>query len=250
MYPRRRTRRTPVRKYTIAHLLEQQPKSLRKNPDYKLMLSHFHSSPRLKNLRMSRRCYSLLLHGKIAEHNLVHFYRTYRLPKDPFFPLYFKIKREYLDDRRRRREDKTRYIAEEMRSLPEPYLGFIRYLARFEKELNRAGKNPVWDEHLFPKTKKLARAYREYGREEWLEVFTRYADALEARYRNLNGIAADSLLACFILECVPEDPKNPPDRETVVRNYRRMSKIHHPDRGGSEAHFVALKWARDVLSAS
>ncbi|MFP4564717.1 MAG: hypothetical protein ACLFRY_15560 [Spirochaetia bacterium] len=249
MYPRRRTRRRPVKKYTIAHLLEQQPKSLRKNPDYKLMLSHLHSSPKLKNLRMTRRCYSLLLHGKITEENLVHFYRTYRLPKDPFFPLYFKIKREYLAKQRSRREEKLRFIAGEMRSLPEPYLGFVRYLARFEQGVNRAGKNPVWDEYIFPKTKKLARAYREYGREEWLSVVQGYLKAMRGRYRKVSDLTADRLLAWFILECAPEDPRNPPDRQAIIRSYRRLSKVHHPDRGGDEARFVALKWARDLLSS-
>jgi hypothetical protein len=214
------------------------------------MLSHLNTSPRLKNLRMTRRCYSLLLHGKITEENLVHFYRTYRLPKDPFFPLYFKIKREYLAKQRRRREEKIRYIAEMMRSLPEPYLGFVRYLARFEQGVNRAGKNPLWDEHIFPRTKKLAREYQDYGREEWLEVFTDYTKALKTRYRGVKDIAADRLLAGFILECLPEGVGNPPARETIIRNYRRLSKIHHPDRGGSEALFVALKWARDVLTLS
>lgn len=250
MYPRRRKRPPPVKKYTLAHLLEQQPKGLEKSPEYELMLSHLRSSPRLKNLRMTRRCYSLLLHGKIAEKNLVHFYRTYRLPKDPFFPLYFKIKREYIAKRRIRRKEKLRYITEEMRSLPEPYLGFIRYLARFEQGLNRAGKNPVWDDHIFPKTKKLVREYRYYRREEWLELFTEYIGALKNRYKKVIGLAADRLLACFILECLPEDPRALPDREAVIRSYRRLSKIHHPDRGGSEAHFVALKWARDLLSSS
>ena len=115
-----------------------------------------------------------------------------------------------------------------------------------------------------------------------------------------NG-AGEKLLACFILECLPElpaaragsaagrggkssrgtaaqpgrsssrgpayrparrsgsasgrgssgrpaPPHPAPPAEQVVKNYRRLSKLHHPDQGGDAETFVRLKWARDTLS--
>lgn len=245
------TRRSaPARRYSLGYLLERQPKSLSKHPHYELMLDYYRNSPALRGLRFSRRCYSLLQHARIAPENLHHFYRTYRLPADPFFPLFFEIKRAYLHEREQAQEARRRYILETMRSLPEPVLGFVKYLGRLEEHYSGGARHPVWQSNLFPSTKKQANAYRRYGHVQWIGVFRSHLELLEARYRGFNARTRARLLACFVLEIPLEGP--PPRRPTpaeVTANYRRLSMRHHPDRGGDERMFVELQKARDVLAS-
>ena len=251
--PRRRRGRqaSPARTYSLDYLLERQPKSLAKHPHYGLMLDHYRTSPALRGLRFTRRCYSLLQHARIAPQNLQHFYRTYRLPADPFFPLFFEIKRAYLQERERMREARRAYILERMRTLPEPVLGFIKYLGRLEQYYSGGGRYPVWRENLFPSTKKQADAYGRYDQHHWLVTFRAHIDLLGARYRGLNARARGRLIACFVLELPLEGtpPRRPAPAE-VSASYRRLSMRHHPDRGGDPRMFIELQHARDLLAGN
>ncbi len=213
------------------------------------MLEHYRNSSALRGLRVSRRCYSLLQHARITPQNLHHFYRTYRLPVDPFFPLFFEIKRAYLQEREWVQEARRRYILETMRALPEPVLGFIKYLGRMEQQYSGGARYPVWGANLFPSTKKQADAYRRYDRHQWIETFRAHLELLSARYRGFNAQIGSRLIACFVLEIPLDGP--PPRRPThteVTAHYRRLSMRHHPDRGGDPRMFVELQRARDVLA--
>jgi hypothetical protein len=249
--PRRR-RRTPgraLRRYSLRYLLESQPKTLRRHELYSLMLDHFRASEALQRLRVSRRCYSLLHNARIAPENLHHFYRTYRLPAEPFFSLFLRIKRDYLAERERVREARHRYILESVRALPPEVLAFIKYLGRLEERYHGRRAHPLWQEHLFPKTKKQANAYRRYGFDEWLSVFRGHLDRLASRYPGLGPRYAEKLTACWVLGVLPQPDSGGrwPSPSEVTAAYRRLSMQHHPDRGGDAAVFVELKRARDVL---
>jgi hypothetical protein len=242
-------RRRAVKTYSIARLLSRQPLTIRKDLDYPYMLEQFHSSPRLKSLRINRRCYMLLNMAKISPRNLEQFYRTYRLPKDPFFPLFFKIKRSYLQEQQRKKEEKVRYIAAQMRRLPPDLIAAIKYLARLEAAVNSTGNYPVWTEHLFPKTKKRVHEYYTFSPLRWMELFRIHLERLLSRYRRFNKESADRVIACFLLELIPEnDPLQWPDKASVIRQFRKLSKQHHPDRGGNGEFFIELKWACDVFT--
>ncbi len=243
-----RRRASTARSYTIAQLLLRQPKSLRRHPDYQNMMAHYKTSDRLRRLRISRRCYSLLHRATIEPRNLRQFYRTYRLPADPFFPLFFMIKRSYLRERMRAKEERHRYILAAMRSLPPTLLQNIKYLGYLERRYNAAGRSPLWQKELFPGTKKKANAYLRYGAAAWLALFRRHLALLGARYRALGGAVADRVLACLALELTPKVAPPPLLSAAVVkRSYRRLSMLHHPDRGGDPAVFIEIKWARDTL---
>ncbi len=253
-----RRRQRPLKRYSLEYLLSKQPKGLRKHRYYREMLSHYRSSPRLQQIRVSRRCYSLLLHARIKPEYLDNFYRTYRLPRDPFFPLYFRIKRDYLEERSRKREEKVRYIAEKMRTLPPPTLGFIKQLATFEQNYNSGNNFPVWTRHLFPATKKRVREYCSFTQMDWIILFSTHLRRLQQRYHRLDKKTTDRLLAAFILECPPKDENRPGrphavtlvsvDPEEAARNYRRLSKLHHPDLGGEGDLFLQLQWAKEILT--
>jgi hypothetical protein len=190
----------------------------------------------------------LLNQARIEQANLVHFYRTYRLPPDPFFPLFFAIKREYMAERRRIKEERHRYILQRLRSLPEPTLSTIKYLGYLERYYNSSGASPVWQKHLFPSSKKEVRQYGRQTTTDWLRLFRVHLQRLRERYGAPPDVAGERILACFVLGITPERiPPLRPSREEVNRRYRRLSLLHHPDLGGDAAMFMEVKRARDTL---
>jgi len=246
----RRKRRVSPKNYSLARLLSRQPKSLAKHPLYSRMLHYYRLSERLRTLRFSRRCYSLLDRAVIAPEHLENFYRTYHLPKDPFFPLFFTIKRDYLkhrEDLKRRREN---YILARVRELDPQVLGFIRYLGRMEQQLNAAERTPVWERTIYPGSKKRADEYHRCSIDQWAEIFRSFGEGLQERYpRKTGNTDWKRIFAAFILECPPGDSTfHPPDEALVKRQYRRLSKLHHPDSGGNPERFRLLKQARDILT--
>lgn len=237
--------------YTIKHLLLKQPKALQKHPGYSLMIGYYQLSPRLQRIRISRRCYSLLNKATVNPQNLKYFYRTYRLPHDPFFPLFFLIKRDYQKKQLLKKEARTDFIAAEMRQLPFNVLQFIKFLAVYEQNLNPKRDYPVWTTRLFPSTKKRVLEFSKFSLLEWISFFRHFFGYLEQRYRAHTPVLTDRLLACFILESLPaQSSPYLPDRAIVSSRYRRLSKLYHPDKGGNPEYFVQLKWARDILTLS
>jgi len=209
---------------------------------------HYRSSGRLQSLRISRRCYRLLDRAVIAPENLRHFYRTYRLPADPFFPLFFRIKRTWLENQQRKKEARERYILEKMRSLPRERLRYIRFLAEWEGSLNPAGDYPVWSDHLYPATKKRVHEYLTFDVREW-DRFTRdFLVCLKDRYGQIQDVRAEEILACGFLGLVPRAvPFGLPGEEDLRRVCRRLSREYHPDSGGDARLFIRMRQAREVL---
>ena len=216
------------------------------------MIQYYSLSKRLKSLRINRRCYSLLDRAVISPENLENFYRTYHLPKDPFFPAFFAIKRAYLDHRNELKQRRKDYILRRLRELDPQILGFIRYLGTMEQKLNAAGKTPVWDRIIYPASKKRADEYHRYSLDQWVEIFTGFGKNLHTRYPH-KSVSADweQIFAAFILECPPENGTfHPPGDALIKRQYRRLSKLYHPDSGGSPEHFRLLQEAREILERS
>ena len=212
------------------------------------MMAHYHACERLQNLRVSRRCYTLLNNARITPQNLDAFYRTYRLPRNPFFPLFFTIKRSYLAQREEIREARRRYIRDRMRSLPQQTRSRIKYLGYLERNAHTAGESPLWQKELYPSSKKRADIYVRYSESEWLELFRSHLLQLQERYRVLTPIVIERVFACFVLGITPDHtpPRRPAPTE-ISRIYRRLSLLHHPDRGGDPGMFIRIKRARDVL---
>jgi hypothetical protein len=170
------------------------------------------------------------------------------LPKDPFFPLFFTIKRDYLAERERVREARHQYVLKRMRSLSPETLAQVKYLGRLEQHYNAAGRSPVWQGKLFPGSKRRADEYTRLTGPEWSRVFQNHLKALSERYPALSPGIANRVLACFVLGMTPSlVPPPRPARTDVARTYRRLSLLHHPDRGGDPSLFMAIKRARDTL---
>jgi len=242
-------RRRPVGKniYTIEYLLDKQPKALSRDTRYPLLISYFRSSPVLMRIRFNKRCYSLLHNAVIKPEHLENFYKTYRLPKDSFFPLFFMIKRNYLNNKNIKKREKQLYIQNGMENLPPYVIQFLKLINEMEKSYNRADLLPVYSKNIIPKTKKQIDNYRGFEHLDWYRFFLKHFEMMQKYYDRLPPVKTDKLTACLILECVPDSYEQLPGHSLVKSRYRKLSKEYHPDAGGDPELFIALKKARDLL---
>ncbi len=248
---RRRRRRGGKRVHSLAKLLDRQPKSLRKHPYYGVMMSHYSSSGRLQSLRMNATCYRLLDKAVITAENLPNLYRTYRIPKDPFFPLFLRIKLDYLDERRRISEEREKYILGKIKELPPVRRRIIRFLAEWEEELSRGKSRRCWEKTVYPGSKKRALELLGLSDSGWLSLYSEFLTSLEERYR-LSPVTVSRVKASLALQLVPEiAPESAllimPGPEQIKKAYRRLSRIYHPDSGGDSPLFITIGESRDLL---
>jgi len=212
------------------------------------MISYLGSEPRLLQIRFNKRCYSLLHNAVIKPEHLEDFYRTYRLPKNPFFPLFFSIKREYLKGREEKRAVREEYIRQGLRRLP-PYVKMVFTLSsRMEKELTGRDSCPVYRRSFLPSTKKRTDEYLKFSHGDWMDFFDSYLEKMAGVYDHLPLKRIEYLNAAMGLGWEPDDAFRPPSREVVNRLYREHSKTYHPDRGGNSRHFIRVKWAKDFFA--
>jgi hypothetical protein len=239
----RKLKRT-LKKYSLYTLLARQPKTLRKNRRYAEMIQHLRTSEKLPKLRIGRRCYSLLDRAVIKPEHLENFYSTYRLPRDPFFPLFFSIKREYLSRRAGLEKARQKYINSRIKKLPGEIKKIFRQLAGYETKLHRSGLYPVWKKYFMPRTKKLADEFSSWTTAGWLQYFSAYFSELSKTYEKASASRNERMIASWLLD-VPEH--NPPVA-LVKKQYRILSKSCHPDQGGSNESFRLLAWAKEILT--
>jgi len=233
--------------YTVAYLLDKQPKAFRKLKHYQLMVSFLQNSPDIMKIRFNRRCYSLLNDAVIKPKHLDNFYRTYKLPRNPFFPLFFMLKKKYLREKENKKLEKHQYIEEKMMGLP-PYIQrYFTLIRELEQKYNGVSQNPVFMQNLCPKTKKQANLFAGYEHADWICFFEKYLNVLSAAYERISSETIDSMSACLILNCIPQGTADFPDSVKINNRYRNFCKIYHPDAGGDQELFVQIKWARDFL---
>jgi hypothetical protein len=247
-------RKRPVphgsRRYTtLAALLDAQPKGLVRNPKHRLLWDQFMASDRLKCLRISRRCYRLLNEASVPPENLKNFYQTYRLPEDPFFPLFLAVKSEWFAERILWQEQREKVIMTMMRRLPDHRRRAMRILAEYERKHHPASDHPIFENQLFPTTKKRAAIYAALDENGWYHVWREHLLRLSWRYRDIPPLFdrdgrptySARILSVLVLRC------HRIDRKEIIANFRVLSKQFHPDRGGDAISFRRLKEARDLL---
>ncbi|MBN2658930.1 MAG: hypothetical protein JXR86_17885 [Spirochaetales bacterium] len=211
------------------------------------MVSYLSSEPGLLKLRFNRRCYSLLHNAVIEPGNLDNFYRTYRLPKNPFFPLFFLIKRDYLAAREKGRFEREEYIRTGLSRLPAYIKVIFTLCSRLEKRMTGRDSCPVYRKSFLPSTKKRTDEYGQFSHGDWMDFFDGYLDKLAGEYEHLPLKKVEYLGAALALQWEPDQNYGMPSAETVTRLYRELSKAYHPDRGGNSHYFIKVKWAKDYF---
>lgn len=246
----RRSQRHPG--YPLSRLLDDQPKTMQKSSRFAELRRLLSDSPRLKGVVLHRTAYRLLDTGRLASQNIENLYTTYHLPRSRFFPLFLDLKQDYLNHRRSLAAQRAEYIRRRVLSLPPEFLRLLRNLGRYEKRLNRAGKTPVWEKTLYPKTKKAADKFDQWGIEEWLTAAEEFGRALSSRYPRAPKCNWQRFSALLFLDLLPENGSTAETTATIdpgriKEAFRRLSKQHHPDSGGDPASFRRLRWALNYL---
>jgi hypothetical protein len=234
----------PKKKYTILQLLKRQLKTFKKQEEFPTIVALYNSSTSLKKLKFSRKCYTYLHKADISPEHLSDFYARFDLPKHPFFPMFFKLKKEFAGHKKTSRSKKDEYILKKMNCIGNDVKTFIRYLAKYEKNLNKRKRCPEWIKTVYPKTKKQADRISRYSKLQWTELFNNYLSGLRKRYVKNDGQYGEKIVSLFILEL----PIKKHSADEIKKQYRLLSKKHHPDVGGDAAYFNILQHARDVLS--
>ena len=241
----RRKRPSGRKIYTIAYLLDKQPKGLRKDPRYGAMTESFSGSRDLGRLRFNRRCYSLLNEGIIKPEQLDDFYRTYRLPRHPFFPLFLAVKTSYLRERDRVRKEREEYIRTRFEELPLPLKLYLREFALWEKGLRGGGKAVIFHRMIYPGSKKRVHSYLAFGAGDWERVFSSFTEAVQREFPHGRDRNGRILLDRFTLNYPP--PPEPLERKILKERYRQLCFASHPDRGGEEEDFLRIREAYERL---
>ncbi len=228
--------------------MEAQGTAIRRHPEFPRLAGFLRDSAALRRLRLERIAYALLDEPRLEPRNLANFYDTYRVPKSPFFPLFLSIKWDQREKKAAAREERAKYISAVAATYPRDMLGLMRYLA--EAERSRNPMTPVFMKSLYPATKKRARELAAFTMAEWLPFIAGYVEALRNGYRRLDLIDTESLIACALLECLPDPTTGRlPTRAAIKAQFRKLSMAYHPDRGGDASRFLLVKKSSDLLSS-
>ncbi len=231
--------------YSLSRLLDARRGAVRKEADFLLLEEMLQGSAALQKVKLNATSYALLNSGRLKLKYLDNFYATYRIRKNPFFPLFLSMtqrEEERLVTKRGERREKIEKI---MKEWPREILMLAVYLADVER--NRNPKIPVWNKSLFPGSMKKAREMTRYDRSEWQSFIRKYIGMLKAHYKRTALRDTEMLFDYMLLECFPDpDTGKPPTPAALKAAFRASSKRCHPDSGGDKAQFIRVKnaWER------
>ncbi len=227
--------------YSLEKLLKVQSPTFKKHPDFLSIARLLATSPALTRVRLNQRAYRLLNEPRLELRYLVNFYTTYRVPKSDFFTIFLSIKWEHVQKRSDKRSARDGYIASRVAAFPRDFLALFTFLVTLENG-------------LYPRTKKRVNELSAYTLTQWLSYFTSTIKGLMKKQRVLEKIGIETLLACMLLECLPDFSSGKlPQKAIIKKQYRKLSKEYHPDLcssyvDGDKDRFLLVKKAYDDLS--
>lgn len=227
----------------ILQLLKKQPKKIKKNSLFIELVNIYNSSNELKSLKISNYCFYLLNKGSILPESLNPFYKRFNIPKNMFFPLFLKLKREYLTKRNLSKKERNKYIYERMIKLPVETKNIIKLLHHIEKSINNLKRTPLWNNNIYPKTKKKVDEYLKYNNIKWAILFNKFLEQLSEKYNYKINDTLKTKIDLFIIEIYD----NQYNEEFIIKQFRMLSKKYHPDHGGCCEDFNILRETKDKL---
>ncbi|HKL86231.1 MAG TPA: J domain-containing protein [Treponemataceae bacterium] len=221
--------------YSLEHLMKVQSPGIKKHPDFLKIKRIFRESTALKCVQLNGRAYRLLNEPRLELQYLENFYRTYRVPKSEFFTLFLSMKWGQIQKRASNRSARKTYIALQVESFPRDFLSLFNYLITLD------GK-------LYPHTKKRINEMSAFTIAQWLSWFTSTLSTLMKKHRVLEKIGTEKVLACMLLESLPDFHSGKmPSKTQLKSQFRKLSKEHHPDTGGEGRRFLLIKKAYEEL---
>jgi len=234
------------KKYSLNYLLAKQPGKMKKSSEFRNLLIFYNSTPELKKIFISKKCYLLLNNAKIKPENLEYFYKTYRLPKAAFFPMFLKIKSDHINRKNILKKQKEDFILNNLKKLDDDVLVYLKYFSRYERLINKHKKIPLWMKSFYPKSKKSVSIILKMNKINWIEKFSKYSLDLIRYYRNSDQSYLKKLINLFTLEL----PIKKFSDEEIKSQFRKLSKKYHPDLGGNSIIFKQICRAKDEIFSS
>lgn len=135
-----------------------------------------------------------------------------------------------------------------MNQLPQDVRQMRYYLTEMEKEAHPHALYPLCKRRLHPGTKKQIDRWKEFSHSQWILFFEELLERFSKDYPFYPQEKMNYLKAGFILQCFSSKETSRLDLAAAKVNYRKLSRIFHPDTGGDPDMFIRLKWARDQLA--
>ena len=239
---------TRLKTRTIADLLAAESATVKKTAVFRNLVLTFDSDTRLARVRLNGLAWRLLHDPRLKPEYLANFYRTYRIPAHPFFPLYLSMKWAQVRDRKRRVESRTARIDAIRAGYPPGISEMFEYLRKTECRFARS--TPVWNAVFSVRTLKKAGELSRFTLADWLAFFSGGIEILSRTYPVPLFRKGEVLGAMMILGCLPPPGSaRLPDEAAVRKGFRRASGAFHPDKGGTAEDFILVKRAMDALHA-
>ncbi len=228
---------------SINYLVSKQSNWFKNHRDFNLLISYYNASDVLKKLRLPRKAYIILNNCRISSNKLDDYFRFFRIPKNPFFPVFLKIKSEYLNKNLKNKREKADYIRKVMNALDDDVMTYLKYFIKYEKNVNVRQLTPVWNKFFLPRSKKRAEEFKGYDRNRWINFFFEFIRFFNHYYNWVDKKYGEKLVALFILHL--DIAKHNDDR--IKSQFRILSKKYHPDAGGDNASFNNLMIAKKIM---
>ena len=228
-------------RYSLKYLLDREPAGFRKKAEYQTLLFHLKASRALQMLRFNRKTYSILKNARIDPDDLPRFTRSNKLFRNPFFPLYLKLKKEHLEAAREKKKKRQEYIYGIMKRQSPRIKNYLKIFRDYEKRFHP--KHPVWNAFFYPGTKKKANELSHLKDIEWAMLFFRYIEDVAVKYPRMDQVYLKKIKSLFVMELNP----GPYRVEQVKLQYRKLARKYHPDQGGQDSYFDLLQKSRDIL---
>ena len=231
---------------TIAKLLFIQPQSIKKNPDFQQLVKILNDSAKLRKVILPPKAWKLLNEPRLEIKYLDNFIRTYYLPEKGFFKLFLELKWSYQAYRVKRNLSRQQRISIKTETWPENIKKIIFEL--LNAEINCNENTPVYKKVLFPATMKRADELSVFSADEWAGIILKYYDSLADSYRTIRlpeKAAFRNSIKSYVSSFMRDECKNITAENK--REYRKLLKKYHPDLGGDENIFIAVKRRYDEL---
>jgi hypothetical protein len=119
----------------------------------------------------------------------------------------------------------------------------IKWEAERKKQEAEREKRRLEEEKLETMRRKERQRQQKILEDDYEELFERYyRDFHQQKRRVSNNVDRNKANAVRLMEL-----NNSPTLEEIKKAYRRLSKVHHPDAGGTHENFIRLNKAYDYL---
>ncbi len=230
---------------TIAKLLFIQPQSIKKNPDFQLLVKILNDSAKLRKVILPPKAWKLVNEPRLEIKYLDNFIRTYYLPEKEFFKLFLELKWNYQAQRNKKYLHRQQRISKSADAWPESIKRLVFKLLYAERKCN--DDIPVYKRVLYPASLKRAEELSGFSAEKWAEIILKYYDSLKTHYRTIK--LPDRAALMTFLQDLESVKRNAAQQNNAGhrREYRKLLKKYHPDLGGDAKIFIAVKKRYDEL---